>query len=187
MGKLVCEHVWNGSDTEQGLQFGKELNSLPLTAEVLKVGLPVIVVSLQKSLGGQDWQELWKWLLIEATTTANRRKAAPTSPKQEGSLLEAVNEEERLRFDRLTLTITLDDNHHALTDPKAFSVFKVIATSNGPITRAAISRVVGGTKGKKTVRRLLDSLPQALLRTIRTGPQGYCVVLPARTSKKGHT
>jgi hypothetical protein len=109
--------------------------------------------------------------------------------KAEGTheLHQGSDEEERLIFDRLTKCITLDGISHSLTNPKAFTVFRTIATSNGPITRADISKQVSGTKGAKTIRRLLNSLPHPLLRTIQSGPQGYCLVLPPRTRKKGRT
>jgi hypothetical protein len=99
----------------------------------------------------------------------------------------AVRDEqhERIEFDSRTQSVTLDGNPFPIDDPKAFEVYQAIADScPHPLTRAAISSRVKGVHGGKKVRRLLDSLPEPLARTVLSGPNGYWLRLPKKRRPK---
>ena len=81
---------------------------------------------------------------------------------------------ERLCFDYLTQTVTLDGTPHKIEDPKAFAVYQAIADAcPQPVTKAAIQGRVPGCRGEKKVPGLLKSLPTLLQDTVRSGPNGY--------------
>lgn len=83
-------------------------------------------------------------------------------------------EKERLHFDPQTQTVTLDGKRHKIEDPKAFSVYQEIANAcPNPLTKAELQERVLGCKGDKKIRQLLDSLPEPLCVTVRSGKNGY--------------
>ena len=87
---------------------------------------------------------------------------------------QSVNPPERLYFDALTHTVSLDGTHYTITDPKAFAVYKVIADAcPQPLTKVRIQKIVPGCKGKKRIPQLICMLPEPLRASVRSGPYGY--------------
>jgi hypothetical protein len=86
----------------------------------------------------------------------------------------------RLAFDDNTLTVTLDGRSSPISDPQAYRVYKTIADygSPGPITKASIATRVPGTRGRKTIPKLLKSLPSHLKKTVHTTTRGFSLKLP---------
>jgi hypothetical protein len=86
---------------------------------------------------------------------------------------------QRLVFDDMTRTVTLDGRAHEVSDPKVYEVYRVIAGAiPGALSKAQVSTQVKGVHGSKTIPSLLKKLPEPLRKTIETGPHGYSVVLP---------
>lgn len=83
-------------------------------------------------------------------------------------------EKGRLHFDPQTQTVTLDGKPHKIEDPKAFSLYREIASScPNPLTKAILQERVPGCRGDKKIRHLLNSLPEPLCDTVPSGPNGY--------------
>jgi hypothetical protein len=87
----------------------------------------------------------------------------------------------RLQFDPQTQVVTLDYVANQVENPKTFQLYKAIADCNGaPITRAELRQQHKGIRGDKTIPNLLKLLPAGLRNTIKSGPTGYWLKLPAR-------
>ncbi len=88
----------------------------------------------------------------------------------------------RLQFDQFTLSVFLDGRKYAIQKPRTFELYCFIATryfaSRRQISQAAIRAELLGFRGQKTIRRILDTLPAELRRTVRSDPNGFWVVLP---------
>jgi hypothetical protein len=127
-----------------------------------------------------------------ANTTATVTKPSPdqqiTPPRaDDGEADHPIQEKERLGFDPLTQTITLDGTPYDIADPKAFAVYQAIACAcPTPLTKSAIQKLVTGCRGDKKIRRLLDGLPKPLRVTVRSGSNGYWLNLnpPANPGKR---
>jgi hypothetical protein len=92
----------------------------------------------------------------------------------------------RATFDPSTQTITLDGTPYEITDPKAFAVYREIASAcPQPLTKAKLANLVRGCKGEKTIPRLLRALPEPLQRTVLSGPTGYWLKLPSLPLQDG--
>lgn len=90
----------------------------------------------------------------------------------------------RLTFDDATLTVTLDGTSYPLGDPKAFLLYKAIATAeHPPLTNRQIRGRVRGLNATKAVPKRLKTLPEALQETISTNKSGHWLQLPP--AKKG--
>jgi hypothetical protein len=91
----------------------------------------------------------------------------------------------RLAFDDHTFTVFLDGTPYLVADPKAYEVYQTIAScAPRTITRAGIQGKVKATRGKKTVRGLIDTLPPPLRDTVKSGSHGYHIVLPPAPPEK---
>jgi hypothetical protein len=85
----------------------------------------------------------------------------------------------RLMFDAAALIVTLDGTAFHVPDPKAFSIFKLIAdAAPATLTEMDIQRKVRGTKGRGAVRRRLKSLPAPLRDAIKGNNRGRWLCLP---------
>ena len=96
----------------------------------------------------------------------------------------------RLHFDPQTQTVTLDGKDHKIEDPKAFSLYQVIASScSNPLTKAILQERVPGCRGDKKIRQLLNGLPKLLCNTVRSGPNGYWLDLnpPPKRGKRSRS
>jgi hypothetical protein len=98
----------------------------------------------------------------------------------------AEPEVERLSFDPLTRTVTLDGKAEAIQDPKAFTVYQVIADKKGElISGPNIRALVPGTNGHNAIRKLLNSLPRGLRPTVESFQgRGYALRLPKKKGAK---
>jgi hypothetical protein len=122
------------------------------------------------------------------------RRVAPTGCGS-GDTDGAGPAKNRLRFDPQTQTITLDGTPQKIADPKAFAVYKEIASSCPmPLKQAQLQERVAGCRGTKKIRQLLDDLPKKLRVTVLSGPNGYWLDLDPlpncckrRRRKKGCT
>jgi hypothetical protein len=91
----------------------------------------------------------------------------------------------RLRIDLQTLSVVLDGTRIRVTNPKALSLYKALADSLGqPLIRAELRVNVKGVRGDKTIRNLLNALPPRLRKTVKSGPEGYWIMLPLPARKK---
>jgi hypothetical protein len=90
----------------------------------------------------------------------------------------------RLVFDLPTYTVTLDGHRYKVDNAKAFLIFREIANTEGPITRAELRLKVKGINGKKAVRGALNTLPAPLAKTVIAGPHGFRIELPPLRKKK---
>jgi hypothetical protein len=80
----------------------------------------------------------------------------------------------RLTFQDLTKTISLDGITHKVEDPKAYEVYKeIVKAGTRPITKAAIARIVPGCRGRKKIPSLLRTLPDPVRDTVCTTRNGY--------------
>jgi hypothetical protein len=81
---------------------------------------------------------------------------------------------DRIQCDPETQTVTLGGTDHKVDEPRAFALYKAIVDNcPQPLTRADLRSRVKACKGEKTIRKLLDLLPLALRKTVRSGPHGY--------------
>jgi hypothetical protein len=114
------------------------------------------------------------------------RVRAPEALRPAGS---SPTPSERLAFDSQTQTVILDGTQHKVDDPKAFAVYREIAGAcPQPVTAADIRGRVKGCRGTKKVRQLLNTLPDPLRRTVRSGQADYWLDLrPAPRGRKGRT
>jgi hypothetical protein len=142
-----------------------------LTAFLVRHGLPIDGlpnpdVTWRDTL---EWRLRWNDPIVRFWHTTRLRLGEPLHDK-------------RLSFNKLTWTVTLDGKPEQIQDPKAFAVYKAIADKKGGIiTKAEIRGLVPGTRGQKTIRTLLDSLPRRLRSTVKTlCGRGYALQLPAR-------
>jgi hypothetical protein len=89
---------------------------------------------------------------------------------------------QRLLFDDVNHTITLDGVSHHVAEPKAYSVYKAIAqrpANMAYITKKNIRLGIKGVAGQKTIPNLIKTLPHSLRKTVRPCPsRGYCIELP---------
>jgi hypothetical protein len=94
-------------------------------------------------------------------------------------------ESDRLTFDDLTKTVTLDGKEFPVMDLKAYEIYKTICRdgSRSPIIKAGIRLKVQGVRGKKTIPALIARLPEKLRKTINTSTRGYGLVLPPLRKK----
>jgi hypothetical protein len=88
----------------------------------------------------------------------------------------------RLRFDDASLTVVIDDGKPiGVKDPKAYQIFKVIANAAPNIVpRKTIQNTVAATRGDRTIRKLLLSLPEPLRTAWKNTTRGYYLRLPAK-------
>jgi hypothetical protein len=86
----------------------------------------------------------------------------------------------RITFDDLTQTVSIDGAAHHVLDPKAYVVYKAIATCPECITQEQIRGQVRGVDGEKTICKALAKLPAVLKKTYKSGYFGYRVCLPPR-------
>lgn len=92
----------------------------------------------------------------------------------------------RLHCDDSTYTITIDGEAYHIDNPTAYTIYSILAAKRPqPLTRASLQSRVPGCKGRKTVRRLLDTLPEPVRMTVRSGHRGYWIDLsPQRHVKR---
>jgi DNA-binding response OmpR family regulator len=86
----------------------------------------------------------------------------------------------RLRLDPQAHTIALDGREYSVENPRAFELYKFLVKSAGlPRTRADIRNAYQNRlfKGDKTIPRLLETLPAAIRKTIKSGHKGYWISL----------
>jgi hypothetical protein len=149
---------------------GKRYKMLPVVAHLGPYGpkeqyTPAQVVA-QLRQQANDWATCCRALglmLREASCDA----VARADPGADGEA------QRRLRFDPLTWTITLDGKDCPIENHAAFIVYRTIATHEGPITRAEIREKTGRFRGQKTVRNLIETLPQALRDTVVSDQEGF--------------
>jgi hypothetical protein len=89
--------------------------------------------------------------------------------------------DQRLQFDDLTRTVTLDGTPYSIEDPRTYQVYKVIQMEKGrlltkPEIRGKLPRQ--RLHGPKTIPTLLKKLPEALQNTYQVSTHGYCARLP---------
>jgi hypothetical protein len=102
-----------------------------------------------------------------------------------GVQLKLSQPEPRLKFDPLTLVITLDGKEHPVKEPKAFSIYKALADVVPEVlTKEDIGGMVKGVSGDKTIPRLIAKLPEALRKTVKPTTAGYSLLLPRRKVRK---
>jgi hypothetical protein len=101
-----------------------------------------------------------------------------------GEVRSPAPEDSRLRFDDAALTVAIDDGSPIyVANPRAFKVFKTIAeASPNVINRKDIQVAVCGTKGDRTIRDLIDKLPQRLREAVKSDTTGYWLCLPTADS-----
>jgi hypothetical protein len=94
--------------------------------------------------------------------------------------------EERVRFDKETHTVYLDEVPHKVEDPKAFAVYQAIVHAcPHPLTKDQIRSKVRGCSGNNKIPSLLNNLPAPLSATVCSGPNGYWFDLdPATPSRR---
>jgi hypothetical protein len=151
--------------------------------------------SLEQGPSGVDLKQLPPAITVKAVSqrSGDDQVAPPGTGK--GDTDGAAPGKERLHFDPQTQTITLDGTPHKIMDPKAFAVYKAIASScPEPVTKATLQDRVAGCRGDKKIRQLLNGLPKQLLDTVPSGPNGYWLHLNPlpnggvrRRRKKGRT
>jgi hypothetical protein len=119
--------------------------------------------------------------LVEVKTYyfTNQPAALVPSEATAKDKVQPESQECRLRFDEETWTVYLDGEPIEIEDPNAFILYQLIHLE-GPITRRQIRKQHPRCKGDKTIPRLLDRLPVALLRTVQSGEPGYWVKLPPK-------
>jgi hypothetical protein len=92
---------------------------------------------------------------------------------------------ERLIWDDLTQTVTLDGQDYLIDDLKAYRIYRAIATAEqAPITKADIQQQVKGVMGRKAIHTRVQSLPPALRKTIQVNTTGYWLKLPPIRERK---
>jgi hypothetical protein len=90
-------------------------------------------------------------------------------------------QEQRIAFDDHALTVTLDGVPYKIDNPYAYAIYKaVVCRQAATITRKNIRTAVKGVAGDKTIPRLIDTLPDALRRTVRSSTKGYWHELSAK-------
>jgi hypothetical protein len=101
-----------------------------------------------------------------------RAAAQATAPTNKAAADKFVAD--RITLDPDTRTITLDRIPYPIDNPKTFALFQVIVENRpAPITRRELQTKVNGCKGQKTIRALLDLLPEPVRNTVESGPSGY--------------
>jgi hypothetical protein len=105
--------------------------------------------------------------------------------KTQQSDRDKLTRRERLVFDTLTQTVTLDGIPEPVADPRAYGVYKAIFDSlPNPITKKGIRKLVPRCQGVKTIPQLIESLPLRLKKTIAWGKSGYYLRLPTVVPSK---
>jgi hypothetical protein len=98
----------------------------------------------------------------------------------------STHSSDRLRFDDLTLTITLDDKPFSNLDPAGYHMVKYVHSRNGQLCKGAdIRRNVSGVHGRNAVSQKKKTLPKPIRACIRGTPgKGYHFVLPPDPSTR---
>jgi hypothetical protein len=127
----------------------------------------------------------WHWAAVQLVVRGT--KAVPvlmTDDQVAEALAESRQQRQRrpaagLSFDDARLTVTLGSIRHRIANPRAYHVFKAIATRDVPkITRGGIRQRVPGVNGQKTIRDLIDNELQIRLRTaIKSDTHGFWLQL----------
>jgi hypothetical protein len=150
---------------------------------------------MQNAIEAADWDnsydgdvldDRWARQLLDGrfAQTFSSLRPLETMADAAGQGGQADAAQRRLRFDAETLTVTLDGTEYPLGKPKVFEVFRTIGEAKQPpVKKAVIQGKVTAVVGRKTIRRLLNTLPSALRKTVQTNTTGYWVQLPARKER----
>jgi hypothetical protein len=126
----------------------------------------------------RDWEEMY--LPVDLAIDVAAENTGGVEQAEEG------HHAERLKWDDLTQTVTLDGRDHHIEDPKAYRIYRAIATAEqAPITKSDIRQQVKGVQGRKAISTRVQSLPTPLRDTIRVNTTGYWLELsPLRARKR---
>ncbi len=116
---------------------------------------------------------------LDALEEAEKWLGSPSAPP--GTPPRGGEQQPRLCFDEDTHTFTLDGVPYPVEKPKAFALYRAIAEKrddSGYIKDTALQALIPGTRGEKTIPRLLKTLPQELQATLLEDNQGRFVRLP---------
>lgn len=107
----------------------------------------------------------------------------PAQPKNLGTATSL-----RLHCEDATYTLTIDGHAYHIENPTAYMIYKLLAAETPqPLTRADLQARIRGCKGRKAIRQLLDTLPEPVRRTARSGSRGYWIDLSPRHPGKRRT
>ncbi len=149
----------------------------PPSAGEWKKAVRIAGVKLGAQLDTRSVSFKQEWISTVRKAAERLPKALPKAPPESTTPPAGAT---RLHFDPQTQAVTLDGKSHPIKNPRAFKLYRAIADCNGePITRAKLRQPPHYFKGDKTVRKLLDTLPSVLGKTVLSHTSGYWLHLPA--------